>query len=346
MAYPSTIDSPTANVDNVDVIYASDVNELQTAVVALENKVGVNSSAVTTSHDYKLSGVATADKAVSLTGAEVLTNKTLSTGSKIALGSDATGDVYYNGGSGVLTRLPVSTDGKILKLASGVPSWATESTTVDASATAKGIVEIATAAEITAGTATGSTGAVLAISPDQLASSTPVFNGSGLTGISGKLNLITTDVTFSSSNAENTLLSYSVPANTLSIGNLIRVTMHITNLGVTSTNTATIRFKYGATTLVSKVYTATNSTSSLSGKIEFLLASAGTTGTQNGSYVINLAEVGLLNTAKTYIFAESAQGTSSEDSTASKTLAITNQFSNSSASDAINVSMIVIEVIR
>lgn len=44
---------------------------------ALAAKVGINSSAVTTSHDYKLSGVTGTDKAVSKTGTETLTNKTL-----------------------------------------------------------------------------------------------------------------------------------------------------------------------------------------------------------------------------------------------------------------------------
>jgi len=44
---------------------------------ALEAKVGIDGSSVTTSHDYKLSGVATGDKAVSLTGTETLTNKTI-----------------------------------------------------------------------------------------------------------------------------------------------------------------------------------------------------------------------------------------------------------------------------
>lgn len=46
-------------------------------IEALQAKVGVDSSAVTTSHDYKLSGVTSTDKAVSLTGTETLTNKTL-----------------------------------------------------------------------------------------------------------------------------------------------------------------------------------------------------------------------------------------------------------------------------
>lgn len=46
-----------------------------TAIESLEAKVGINSSAVTTSHDYKLSGVTGTDKAVSKTGTETLTNK-------------------------------------------------------------------------------------------------------------------------------------------------------------------------------------------------------------------------------------------------------------------------------
>ena len=45
------------------------------------------------------------------------------TGDKIALGSDASGDImYYNGTDYV--RLAKGTDGQILKLASGAPSWA------------------------------------------------------------------------------------------------------------------------------------------------------------------------------------------------------------------------------
>ena len=47
---------------------------------SLQAKVGIDGSAVTTSHDYKLSGVATGDKAASLTGTETLTNKTISGG--------------------------------------------------------------------------------------------------------------------------------------------------------------------------------------------------------------------------------------------------------------------------
>jgi len=54
---------------------AHNVNDLNTAVGALQTKVGIDGSAVTSSHDYKLSGVTGTDKAVSKTGTETLTNK-------------------------------------------------------------------------------------------------------------------------------------------------------------------------------------------------------------------------------------------------------------------------------
>ena len=64
-------DFPTSKddrVDNVDDAVADDINSLQ-------DKVGIDNSAVTTTHDYKLSGATGSDKAVSLTGEETLTNK-------------------------------------------------------------------------------------------------------------------------------------------------------------------------------------------------------------------------------------------------------------------------------
>lgn len=76
--FPATaIDSFTTKVDGTDYPAAAHINDLQNAVVAVQTKVGVDSSAVTTSHDYKLSGITSSDKAVSKTGTETLTNKTL-----------------------------------------------------------------------------------------------------------------------------------------------------------------------------------------------------------------------------------------------------------------------------
>jgi hypothetical protein len=44
---------------------------------------------------------------------------------KINLGSDATGDIYYRDGSGNFVRLAAASNGDVLTLATGVPSWAT-----------------------------------------------------------------------------------------------------------------------------------------------------------------------------------------------------------------------------
>lgn len=149
--FPTSLDAltnPTAT-DKVDVVSHADQHaNANDAIEALETKVGVDSSAVTTSHDYKLSGVADGDKTASLTGSETFTNKTLTspilntptvnggtiddstlTGDiGVDFGSDATGDIYYRDASGNLTRLGIGTDGQILQLASGLPSWASGAT--------------------------------------------------------------------------------------------------------------------------------------------------------------------------------------------------------------------------
>lgn len=61
----------------------------------------------------------------SITTLGTITTGTLGSGSKILLGSDATGDIYYNGGSGALTRLAAGTSGYALisNGASSAPSY-------------------------------------------------------------------------------------------------------------------------------------------------------------------------------------------------------------------------------
>lgn len=78
--FPTSIDTltnPTASDPVTAPSHAGQHSDVNDAVEALEAKVGADSSAVNTSHDFKLGGVATGDKAVSLTGTETLTNKTL-----------------------------------------------------------------------------------------------------------------------------------------------------------------------------------------------------------------------------------------------------------------------------
>ena len=100
--FPTSIDSLTnpLGTDQVAVVdHAEQHSNANDILEALEAKVGVNSSAVITSHDYKLQGVTGSDKASSVTGTETLTNKTL-TAPKLANGgyiADANGNELIEG---------------------------------------------------------------------------------------------------------------------------------------------------------------------------------------------------------------------------------------------------------
>lgn len=50
-------------------------------------------------------------------------NKTIIAGTRVTLGGDATGDIWYRDSNGLLTRLPAGTNGQALILAAGIPSW-------------------------------------------------------------------------------------------------------------------------------------------------------------------------------------------------------------------------------
>ena len=72
-----TLTNPTATDKVAVVSHASQHANANDAIEAIQAKVGANGSAVTTSHDYKLSEVTGADKAVGKTATQTLTNKTL-----------------------------------------------------------------------------------------------------------------------------------------------------------------------------------------------------------------------------------------------------------------------------
>lgn len=84
-----TLVNPTATDGVATVSHSSQHANANDAIEALEAKVGQDGSIVTTSHDYKLSGVTGSDKAVSKTGNETLTNKTLTTPVIISMYQDA-----------------------------------------------------------------------------------------------------------------------------------------------------------------------------------------------------------------------------------------------------------------
>jgi len=207
--YPTTkqsIPNPISTdlLENADNTLDHDYQHstLNDTIEALQDKVGIDGSATTSTHDYKLSGVTGSDKAVSKTGTETLTNKTL-TSPQINFGSDATGDIYYRNGSGVTARLPIGAEGQIPTVRSGVLAYEANAAAADASTTVKGVSEIATTAEITAGTATGATGAVLVVPASAVGSAGasklvqydgtgkyPAADGSAITNIANPITYV------------------------------------------------------------------------------------------------------------------------------------------------------------
>lgn len=173
--FPTNLDSLT-NPTGTDLLENSNAaldHDLQhsnanDAIEALEAKVGADGSAVTTSHDYKLSEVTSTDKAVGKTATQTVTNKTLGSGTKVGVGSDAAGDTYYRASDGTLTRIPIGTSTYILTSDGSTPSWQANAAGSDASTTVKGVVELATLAETLARTTTGGTGAKLVVTPDNV----------------------------------------------------------------------------------------------------------------------------------------------------------------------------------
>lgn len=106
ISYPTSIDTLTNPLatevlgTTATIGIAALISNLNDIVEALEAKVGIDSSATTTSHDYKLSGVTGTDKAVSKTGTETLTNKTLTSpkiNENVAITATATEINYTDG---------------------------------------------------------------------------------------------------------------------------------------------------------------------------------------------------------------------------------------------------------
>jgi hypothetical protein len=114
-------------IDNTDDVVS--VNGLTGAVVltkailGLGNVPDVDATNATNISSGTLNALRLPTAAVQLTSTQTLTNKTLGTGSRIALGSDAEGDLYYRNAAGNLVRLPRGTAGQVLGMAGNIPAW-------------------------------------------------------------------------------------------------------------------------------------------------------------------------------------------------------------------------------
>lgn len=142
MAYPTSIDAYVDWIDGTSVVEAFTINDIHATLATLQAKVGIDSSPVTTSHDYKLTNMPnpTVNGSIDTVFTKYLTD-TLGAGSSINIahgisgidnilaisisvfnGSSGEYTVYeqFNSGSGAIS-LTVSYDGTNIIL-SGIGS--------------------------------------------------------------------------------------------------------------------------------------------------------------------------------------------------------------------------------
>lgn len=178
-SYPGGLDTFAALVDNTDSVIAAHPNDRGDSIEQLQIKVGVDSSAVVTSHDYKLthlpaqvqnwdagayevrgltleSDVATGTAPIAVASTTLVSNLNVEklnsqVGSyyvniaNATIASEAQGDILYRGAA-AWARLGTGTAGQLLKSggAGANPSWATAGKLVQQVNTLSGAVSTGT----------------------------------------------------------------------------------------------------------------------------------------------------------------------------------------------------------
>lgn len=151
-----------------------------------------------------------------------------------------------------------------------------------------------------------------------------------------KISNVITPVTATAA-AETTLISVTIPGGTLGTTGAIAVQLNLTNVSITNTSTATIRFKYaGSTYITSSINNGSGGdVAGLGGTCTFMLYANGATGTQTGfAYTVAAADHVTGAAATTNVASLSATdscGSTAGDSTVNQTLAITLEYSGAAA---------------
>lgn len=154
--FPTTLDNPT-NPTATDAVATFDHAGLEdfqnNAIVALETKVGINSSNVTTTIDYKLATIPASDRAASVTGSETLTNKTLTSP---VINTPTLPSMYQDAGRTKLMSLPNTASDTLVALAAIQALTNKTITSTTNNIAAKSLVSATTLVDTSAATAPSS----------------------------------------------------------------------------------------------------------------------------------------------------------------------------------------------
>lgn len=158
----------------------------------------------------------------------------------------------------------------------------------------------------------------------QLLSTPSVLN----TKIGNKLAFDLTGASVINTIVETTVFTGTVPANTLSTGNAIRVRCYVSGIFDSAGGTYTVNAKYGGTTVASSGSNkSAGGSSAMNGFFEFILFASAATNAQAGELLVLTAEAaGNTGTSNN---CGNGSGTSAVDSTASQILLITIQWTDS-----------------
>jgi len=215
-------------------------------------------------------------------------------------------------GPGTLTEVAADFETRIAALELGVPA------VPDASTTVKGIVELATNAEAITGT-----DAIRAVTPAALQAKIDSMN------ISEQEVFVISqegaDVSITGDTNEHDLISVAIPANALGMDGKLGVSLLIDTTRVFNPRGVTFKLKYGATTLATITADMVNATN-VPVEIAAVLTARNATGAQYGKLRAEGFDPNVL---------VHARGTSAEDSTAQKTLAVTAQLAHAANTVAV-----------
>jgi hypothetical protein len=267
-------------------------------------------------------------------------------GGVTGLGSLVVGSNYYIGTAGAMTTTAPA-NLRLLGRADTATSFVVQGPTLaiiaPVSLGGTGLTATPTNGQLPIGNATGYTLATLTAG-----SGVSITNGAGTITPAAISYVIDRDVStnsISNSAVETTVYTFSVPGGTLSTNKMLRVTF--TGQVVNTTGVAqnlTIRFKYGATTAqVATISILDPSTSSVSG--EFYLAAHNATGTQRAWGSVRTTSTAGANTMQAILTHYVGEGPVAEDSTASKTLAMTWQLGTASANFSSSKFIVQIELV-